>query len=99
MKGWIAMATDISRALKTALATGKVKFGISETKKAMSSGTAKLVVVSENCPDDDLSSGNARVKVITYPGDNSALGAACWKPFAVSSLVILDQGSSDIMSA
>jgi len=36
---------------------------------------------------------------VVYPGDNLELGAACGKPFAVSSLVILDQGSSDILSA
>jgi large subunit ribosomal protein L30e len=93
------MVTDISRSLKSAVATGKVKFGLSETKKALSAGAAKLVVVSENCPDDDLKSGESKVNVVVYPGDNLALGAACGKPFAVSSLVILDQGSSDILSA
>jgi len=93
------MVTDISRSLKSAVATGKVKFGLSETKKAVSTGAAKLVVVSENCPDDDLKSGESKVNVVVYPGDNLALGAACGKPFAVSSLVILDQGSSDILSA
>jgi len=93
------MVTDLSRSLKTALATGKVKFGLSETKRAMSTGAAKLVMVSENCPDDELRSGETKVRVVVYPGDNLALGAACGKPFAVSSLVILDQGSSDILSA
>jgi len=93
------MVTDLSRSLKTALATGKIKFGLSETKRAMSTGAAKLVMVSENCPDDELRSGETKVRVVVYPGDNIALGAACGKPFAVSSLVILDQGSSDILSA
>lgn len=92
------MVTDISRSLKSAVATGKVKFGLSETKKAMGTGTAKLIVVSENCPDDELRSGETKVNVVVYPGDNLALGAACGKPFAVSSLVVLDQGSSDILS-
>jgi len=98
LNGWIEMVSDISRSLKSAVATGKVKFGLSETKKAMSTGTAKLIIVSENCPDDELRSGIAKVKVVVYPGDNLALGAACGKPFAVSSLVVLDQGSSDILS-
>jgi large subunit ribosomal protein L30e len=93
------MATDISRSLKTALATGKVKFGLAETRKAMKSGSAKLVVVSENCPDGELLSGRIGIKRVVFPGDNIELGAACGKPFAVSSLVILDQGSSDILSA
>lgn len=93
------MVTDISRSLRTALTTGKVKFGLAETRKAMSNGSAKLIVVAENCPDEALVSGNVKVKRIVYPGDNSALGAACGKPFAISSLVVLDQGSSDILSA
>ncbi len=93
------MVADISRSLKTALATGKIKFGIAETRKAMKAGTAKIVVVSENCPEEDLRSGTAKVKVVVYPGDNAELGAACGKPFAVSTLVVLDQGSSDILSA
>ena len=93
------MAVDISRSLRTALATGKVKFGLAETKKAMKNGSAKLVVVSENCPDSELLSGSIGVKRVVYPGDNVSLGAACGKPFAVSSLVVLDQGSSDILSA
>ena len=93
------MVTDISRSLRTAVATGKVKFGVTETRKAMKSGTAKLVVVSENCPDNELLSGNIGVKRYLFPGDNVTLGAACGKPFSISTLVILDQGSSDIMSA
>jgi large subunit ribosomal protein L30e len=93
------MATDISRSLRTALATGKVKFGLAETKKSMKEGSAKLVVVSENCPDSELLSGSIGVKRYVFQGDNVALGAACGKPFAISSLVILDQGSSDIMTA
>ena len=93
------MVADINRSLKTALATGKIKFGLAETKKAMKSGSAKLVVVSDNCPDTEVVSGGKGVKTVVYPGDNIALGAACGKPFAVSSLVILDAGSSDILSA
>jgi large subunit ribosomal protein L30e len=93
------MVSDINRSLKTALATGKVKFGMAETKKALKSGAAKVIVISDNCPDEELKSKSAGVKTIVYPGDNVALGAACGKPFAVSSMVVLDQGSSDIMSA
>ena len=93
------MVSDINRSLKTAMATGKIKFGLAETKKALKSGTAKLVVVSDNCNNEELASRSAGVRTIVYPGDNVALGAACGKPFAVSTLVVLDQGSSDILSA
>ena len=93
------MVVDLTRALKTAVATGKTKFGLEETKRAMASGAAKLVVVAENCPDKELLSGHSKIKRIVYSGDNRALGAACGKPFAVSCMAVLDPGSSDIMSA
>jgi len=97
MIGRVRMA-DIGRALRTAITTGKVKLGLVESKKAVRDGSAKLVVVAENCPDEEFKSGEISVKRIVYPGDNSALGAACGKPFAISSIVILDQGTSNILS-
>ena len=90
---------DLTRALKTVVATGKTKFGLEETKRSIAAGTAKLIVVAENCPDKELLKSSLNVKRVVYPGDNNALGAACGKPFAVSSMVVLDPGSSDIMSA
>lgn len=79
--------------------TGKARFGLEETKRAIASGAAKLVVVAENCPDKELLSGAMRIRKIVFPGDNVALGAACGKPFAVSCIAVLDPGASDIMSA
>jgi large subunit ribosomal protein L30e len=93
------MVADLARALKTVVTTGKAKFGLEETRRAIASGTARLVVVAENCPDKELLAGPLKVRRIIYPGDNLALGAACGKPFAISCLAVLDPGSSDIMSA
>lgn len=93
------MVIDLARTLKTVVATGKTKFGLEETKMAIATGAAKLIVVAENCPDRELLSGQMNIKRILYPGDNRALGAACGKPFAVSCMAVLDPGSSDIMSA
>lgn len=89
---------DIGRALRTAITTGKVKIGLAESKKGIKSGSAKLLVVSKNCPDEALLANELGVKRLVYPGDNSALGAACGKPFAISSLIILEQGTSNILS-
>jgi len=89
---------DIARALKTAVTTGNVKIGLAESKKALKDGTAKLLVIAENCPDEELKVGDVGIKKIVFPGNNTALGAACGKPFAISSLVVLDQGSSNILS-
>ena len=97
MNGRILMV-DIGRALRTAVTTGNVKFGLAASKKAIKSGTAKLLVIAQNCPDDWLKSDTPDVKRVVYPGNNVSLGEACGKPFAISSLVVIDQGSSNILS-
>lgn len=89
---------DIGRALRTAITTGSVKFGLEQTKKAMEAGEAKLVIVSSNCPDNEIKRAEG-VKVVEFSGNNMELGAACGKPFSISALAILDPGDSNIMSA
>ena len=41
---------DIGKALKSAIATGKVEFGVDQTEKAVKAGKAQLVIVARNCP-------------------------------------------------
>ena len=76
---------DISRALKSAITTGKVEW------------KAQMVVLSRNCPSAELR-GDIGVKVHVYEGNNMELGALCGKPFSVSALVIIDKGSSNILT-
>ena len=45
---------DISRALKSAITTGKVEFGVDQTVKAVKDGKAQMVVISRNCPSAEL---------------------------------------------
>ena len=87
---------DISRALKSAITTGKVEFGLDQTLKAVKSGNAQMVVLARNCPSEELK-GDIGVKVHVYNGNNMELGALCGKPFSVSALVIIDKGSSNIL--
>ena len=89
---------DMARALKTAATTGKVRFGLSETKKSIKMGEAKLVVVSSNCPEDDIA-GESLLKVVVFNGTNVELGSACGKPFPISALAIVNPGESNILSA
>ncbi len=89
---------DIGRALRTAITTGTVKFGIEQTKKAIEAGEAKLVIVSSNCPEESVKRAEG-VRVIEFAGNNMELGAACGKPFSISALAILDPGDSNILSA
>lgn len=88
---------DISRALKSAISTGKVEFGVCQTIKAIKDGRAQMIVLSSNCPSPELKN-DLDIKVHLYDGNNMELGALCGKPFSVSALVIVDKGSSNILT-
>ena len=45
---------DISRALKSAITTGKVQFGLDQTMKAVKDGKAQMIILARNCPSKDL---------------------------------------------
>ena len=89
---------DIGRALKSAIATGEVAFGVDQTEKAVKAGKAQLVIVARNCPSAVLTAGDLNVKVFTYDGNNMELGAISGKPFSVSALAVIDKGTSNILS-
>ncbi|WP_455392356.1 50S ribosomal protein L30e [[Eubacterium] cellulosolvens] len=90
---------DINKALRTAISTGKVYFGIEETKKALKKGEAKLVILSSNCPTEFIDDINSLKKASTYnfKGTNIELGSACGKPFPISILTVVKPGKSNIM--
>jgi len=90
---------DIARALKTAATTGDVRFGLTETKKCIEKGEAKLVVVSSNCPEKSLAESGSSPKVLVFDGTTVELGSACGKPFPISALAIISPGESNILSA
>ena len=89
---------DMGRALKTAITTGKVVFGEQQAVKAVKKGEAKLVIVSNNCPNEYLRSKGHGVPVHVFEGTNLELGALAGKPFSVSAMAVLDKGSSNILS-
>ncbi|MCX6768012.1 MAG: 50S ribosomal protein L30e [Candidatus Micrarchaeota archaeon] len=95
---------DIDRAIRTAVDTGKVFLGADKSRKLSLTGGAKLVVIAANCPEDagrdlrrycELSS----IPVVPYAGTSMELGTVCGKPFPVSALSVLEEGTSDIMKA
>ncbi len=89
---------DLGRALKSAVNTGKVVFGVQQTEKMIKSGEAKLIIVATNCPSDYVVSKSHDVPVYQYNGTNMELGALCGKPFSVSSIAVIDKGASNILS-
>ncbi len=88
---------DISRALKAAIATGKVEFGVDQTEKAVKAGKAQMIIISDNCQSGFLKS-STKVKVRVYDGNNMELGATCGKPYSVSALAVIDKGTSNILN-
>ena len=90
---------DINKALRSAIETGTVHVGARESCKAAGSGTAKLIIVSSNCPEDAAQQvKDSETPVHSFDGNNSALGAACGKTFAVSAVAILVGGKSDVLT-
>ena len=90
---------DINKALRSAIDTGTVRVGTRESCKAADSGTAKLIIVSSNCPEDTAKQvKESKSPVHRFDGNNAALGAACGKPFPVSAVAILDGGKSDVLT-
>lgn len=87
---------DISRALKAAITTGKVEFGVDQTEKAVKAGKAQMIILARNCPSIPLTESD--VKKHVYEGNNMELGALCGKPFSVSALAIIDKGTSNILT-
>jgi len=89
---------DVGRALKIADSTGKVVFGERESEKAVRSGEAQLIILANNYRNEFLTGGEHEVRSHVYKGNNMELGALCGKPFSVSALVVIDKGSSNILS-
>lgn len=87
---------DIGREIRKAIETGNVILGVDQTKRAIREGNAKLVVLSENCPDSFLRT-QSNTRSIRFEGSNVDLGSACGKPFSVSALAVLDPGESEIL--
>lgn len=89
---------DINRALKIAVNTGKVQFGVKQAVKGAESGDAKLFIRASNFPQEEESRiAELKVPSYTYSGNGFELGAVCGKPFSISILSVIEPGDSDIM--
>jgi large subunit ribosomal protein L30e len=90
---------DINRALRMAIDSGNVLLGAKETTRALKNNKVKLVIVATNCKRSYRIEINkySKVPVYEFDGNNLELGSACGKPFPISSIAVLDSGSSNIM--
>ncbi|MDG1543416.1 MAG: 50S ribosomal protein L30e [archaeon] len=90
---------DLNKSLRLAIETGKVCMGINESQKAINAGSAKLIILSSNCPEDSANAAReSDVPVHSFKENNAVLGAACGRPFPVSTVTIIDGGKSDVLT-
>jgi large subunit ribosomal protein L30e len=94
------MKINVDKSLIKAVKTGKVIVGAKRTMDAAASGSAKMVVLASNCPEDIKQKVQAaNVPVLEYEGTSVELGPVCGKPFTIAAMAILDVGESDILAA
>ena len=72
--------------------------------RQMRNGTAKLVLIANNCPairrtELEYYAVLAKADVHHFDGNNVELGTACGRLFSVSVMVITDPGDSDILES
>ena len=92
---------DVDKVLKNTVKKGQVKIGIKETTQSIKDGKAKLIVLSENCPDASEIQDYAKKKkipVYNYNSDSINLGITCGKAFSVSVFAVINDGGSNILN-
>jgi len=94
------MKINVDKSLIKAVKTGKVIFGANRTVEAAANGSAKIVVLALNCPEDiKKKTQETNVPIMEYEGTSVELGPVCGKPFTIAAMAILDVGESDILAA
>ena len=92
----------LSAAIRLAVESGKVDFGLKKGLMNTIKGKAKLFVIASNMPVDARkevikNSKETNTPIIEYEGNNMDLGSVCGKPFSVSILSIYEVGNSNIL--
>ncbi len=92
---------DLTRQLKNAINSGTLLFGQKQSVKACANGDARMLIVAANCPRQHVDQIRARHPDIPLHQTmmvNRELGAACARPFPVSSICVVDAGNSDLLT-
>ncbi|XP_052187411.1 60S ribosomal protein L30 isoform X1 [Diospyros lotus] len=99
---------SINSRLALVMKSGKYTLGYKTVLESLRSSkvsfTAKLVIISNNCPplrksEIEYYAMLAKVGVHHYNGNNVDLGTACGKYFRVCCLSVIDPGDSDIIKS
>jgi len=96
-------AESIASRLALVVKSGKYSLGYKSALKQMRHGSAKLVLISANCPplrksELEYYAMLSKTHVHHFQGTNVALGTAAGKLFRVCVMTISDQGDSDLLN-
>jgi large subunit ribosomal protein L30e len=94
---------DLTKAIATAVKTGKVSFGANTAIQTAKNGKAKIIVLASNCPKQikeqiEYYGEISKIPIITYQGDIMDMAAVCNKLFVISALTIRETGNSEILN-
>ena len=94
---------NVNARLQLVVRSGKYSLGASQAEKSLRQGSARLVIISNNCPALTRSKVEymamlSRKSVLHYNGNNIDLGTACGKTFRSHVMTITEAGDSDILS-
>ena len=92
---------DLSKQLKTAISSGELTYGQNQAMDACANGNAKLIIFAANCPQEYIDGLRARhpdIPMHRIELVNRELGAACAKPFSISTICVLNEGSSELLN-
>lgn len=91
---------DVEKILKNTVKKGEVALGSKQTKTVLKDGSAKMIVMSDNCPDYkeiEKLAKNKKIPVFHYQANSVNLGYACGKSYAVSVFAVLNDGGSNVL--
>jgi len=88
--------------IKLVIKTGKLKLGFRNVIRELQRGNAKMVIIATNMPEERRAlltylCAIANVPLAVFPGTVKELGEVCGRPHIISSIVILDPGTSEIL--
>ncbi len=92
----------ITAAIRLAVESGKVEFGMRKGLLNGIKGSAKVLVVAANLPKAERdkvlkAAQSSNSLILEFSGSSMELGSICGKPFPVSVLSIYDPGTSNIV--
>ncbi|MEM4662479.1 MAG: 50S ribosomal protein L30e [Candidatus Diapherotrites archaeon] len=95
---------EIENEIRRAIESGKVVLGYRECEKNVLKGIGRLLIVSKRFEKKKVEKLEhiaevAKIPFLSFDRSPMELGAICGKPYAVSTILVLDAGKSKIMEA